>query len=352
MQVTVARNLLPDEERERSEFLKRYFCELSVSPSEVPQGWALNLAWPDRDDFYIDPDLARGLEWWSENYNPVDVTGIPFAVHRRPGMQLSLNDSWTIYSWSRWLNDPLMSGRKPNSVTLLHLDDHDDLMTPRVQMNGNAFTDLITGLGIDLSEPESVESAVRSGAVGIGSFISPLLHLFQRVHIRHLCSTEYAKIRQGPHVVRPVQVLDELLAPGSVRPGMAMWPIGDSPSLAARQDGHPYNVTDNLASWLKDLPEGPVLVHMDMDYFNNRFNGDSDWVDCGPKYDPSLPDVLRRIDQIFDSLASEGVAERVADFAVALSPGFFPADLWSSSIARIEERVDELIGAGRWPVRE
>lgn len=352
MNVTVARDLLPEEGGERARFLKRYFCELAVSSREAPEGWSITIGRPDRDDFYIDPELARGLEWWTEKYGRVDIAGIPYAVHRRPGMQLSLNDSWTIYSWSRWLKESLTSGRKPESLTLLHLDDHDDLMPPRVLIEGDALLDPITGLAIDLWKPESVESAVRSGAIGIGSFMSPLLHLFPNVHVRHLCSTEYAKDRQGPHVVRPVRVIDELLAPGSVRPALEIMPVGDAPGAASLGDGHPYDVTDDLESWLKDLPDGSVLIHVDMDYFNNRFNGDSDWVDFGPKYDPPLSDVLQRIDKVFDALAGEGVAERVVDFAVALSPGFFPADLWPSAIGRIEERVDELIAAGRWPTRE
>lgn len=351
MEVIVARDLLPEEEEERGRFLKKYFCELAVSSREVSDGWSLTIGRPDRDDFYIDPNLAGGLEWWSEKFGPVDVAGIPFAVHRRPGMQLSLNDSWTIYSWSRWLKGGA-PGRKPESLTLLHLDDHDDLMPPRVLMEGGALLDPITGLMIDLWKPESVESAVRSGAIGIGSFMSPLLHLLPNVHVRHLCSTEYAKNRQGPHIVRPVRVVDELLAPGSARPALELLQAGESHGAASHGDGHPYDVTDDLAGWLKDLPDGPVLIHVDMDYFNNRFNGDSDWVDYGPKYDPPLADVLRRVDEVFDSLAGGGVAERVRDFAVALSPGFFPADLWAPTIGRIEQRVDELLRAGRWPTME
>src|SRR5205823_1175410 len=112
---------------------------------------------------------------------------------------------------SRWLQKSVSSDGQPEAITLLHLDDHDDLMTPRILVEGVAWLDPISGLALDLWHPETVESAVRSGAIGIGSFMAPLLHLFPRVHVRHLCSTEYTKDRQGPHVVRPVKVLDELL---------------------------------------------------------------------------------------------------------------------------------------------
>ena len=351
MEVVVASDLLPDEEQARASVLKKYFCELSASAELAPEGWSIRLSRPTRDDFYVDPGILDGLEWWSEHYGRTDIAGIPFAVHRRPGMQLSLNDSWTIYSWSRWLQKFVASGSRPEAMTLLHLDDHDDLMTPRVLVERDTWLDPISGLALDLWRPESVESAVRSGAIGIGSFMAPLLHLFTRVHVRHLCSTEYTKDRQGPHVVLPVRVLDELLAPGSLRPGVELRRIEDA-SEARREGGHPYVVTDDLSEWVKDLPDGPVLVHIDMDYFNNRFNGDSDWVDDGPKYDPLLADVLGRIDQVFEALERGGVAERIVDFAVAISPGFFPADLWAPAIKRIEGHVDRLIGAGRWPTME
>lgn len=351
MEIIISHNLLPEDEHERNRILKQYFCELIVTVKEVREGWSLSLGRPTRDDFYIDPALANGLEWWSGNYGQVDVASIPFAVHRRLGLQLSLNDSWTIYSWSRWLKEFVTFEAKPETITLLHLDDHDDLMTPRLLVKDEAWFDSISGLILDLWEPETVKSAVKSGAIGIGSFMAPLLHLFSNVHVRHLCSTEYTKERQGPHIVRPVKIFDELLAPGSLRPALELDRI-EAVSNTYEKGVHPYSVTDDMGIWLTDLPEGPILIHIDMDYFNNRFNGDSDWVDYGPKYDPPIQNVLNRIDQVFESLKSAGVAERVTDLAVALSPGFFPADLWAPSIKRIENHVDRLINTNHWATRE
>ncbi len=53
-----------------------------------------------------------------------------------------------------------------------------------------------------------------------------------------------------------------------------------------------------MVKWSNDLGPGPILVHIDMDYFNNRYDGDSDWAKCagygfgvahniGSKEDPS-----------------------------------------------------------------
>ena len=341
MEIKVARHLLPEADQERAEFLKKYFCELVASAEAVDDRWSIRLKRPLDSDFYIDPDLSQGLEWWSSNFGQTDVGGIPSGLYRTRGLQLSLNDSWTLYSWSNWLREKVDPSNAPPSITLLHLDDHDDLMTPRVVIEGEAFHDLVTGYEIDLWQPETVAAAITSGAVGIGSFMAPMLHKFRSVEVRHLCSTEYTKDRQGAYVVCPVIVPDDLLAPGSRRLGLQLKRVDDLPTSLAM--GHPYIVTDDLHHWLNDLPDGPVLVHIDMDYFNNRFNGDSDWVDYGPKYDPPLADVLARIDSLFESLKDEGVDGRVVDFAVALSPGFFPADLWAPSIERIQRHVRALI---------
>lgn len=349
MHLTVSRELLPEAEDERNEFLKKYFCELPASAIAADETWRIRLFRPANADFYIDPDLGQGLEWWSKNFGKIEVARIPHAFHRTRGWQLSLNDSWTLYSWSKWLEDSDTLNDIAETVTVLHLDDHDDLMTPRVLVEElNGFRDLITGAVIDLRRPETVAAAVTSGAIGIGSFMAPLLHRFPRVQVRHLCSTEYSDARKGPHTVSPVDVRDDLLAPGSMRPGLRLHKLDGTADAANVRASHPYIVTDDLGAWLKDLPAGPVLLHVDMDYFNNRFNGDSDWVDEGPKYDPPLEHVLARIDSVFQSLEGAGVAERVKDFAAALSPGFFPADLWELSIARIDAHVKRLLATGEW----
>ena len=193
---------------------------------------------------------------------------------------------------------------------------------------------------------------MTSGAIGIGSFMAPLLHQFPNVHVRHLCSTEYIDARKGPHAVSPVEVEDDLLAPRSTRPGLRLHKLDGSDAAAQLPALHPYIVTDDLNSWLADLPEGPVLLHIDMDYFNNRFNGDSDWVDDGPKYNPPLDQVLTRIDGVFGSLEHAAWPNVLQDFAAAISPGFFPADLWEPSITRIDAHVKRLLADGKWTTRE
>lgn len=350
MEIIVGNDLLSPNEQERSEFLKEYFCELTAVAAETSDGWSISLTRPQTTDCYVDPRINEGLRWWSETYHKMDVPSIPFAHHQAQGYQLSLNDTWTIYSWSRWMAGLPVHETLPPTITLLHLDDHDDFMTPRIILEEAKWRDSITGQFFDLWEPASVKGAVKSGAIGMGSFMSPLLHTFPSVHVRHLCATDYSKKRKGAHVIYPVTFKDNLLTPGAARPALRLEPIG-MPAPTGQTNSHPYIVTDDLDQWLEGLPEGPILIHFDMDYFNNRFDGDSDRVDHKPKYEQPLPKVLERIDHVFGALDRNGVAERIVDMAVGISPGFFPAEFWAPSIERIGQHVSRLIDQERWIAR-
>jgi hypothetical protein len=344
--IIVDRLLLPEEIEPRADFLKDYFCEMIASSEKVSKGWCIKLNRPLTPDYYVDPLFQDGLSWWSKNFGEVHIEDVPFAFHNQLGFQLSFQDSWTIYSWSKYLSQFTISKTLPKEMIILHLDDHDDFMAPRLLLDDsgekNSWIDAITKQRVDLFKPETVKVAVESGAIGIGSFFSPLLHLGPRIHVRHLCSTEYLTQRIGAHSIRVETVSDNLLSPGSPRPTIRLVSTGIDvlPELE-----HTYLVTDNLEECLDNLPDCPILVHVDMDYFNNRYNGDSDWVYNGTKYNPSSEQVLKRIDVFFDALGSHKMVNRIVDFALALSPGFFPVDLWSSSIQRIKSHYEKLFEA-------
>ena len=213
------------------------------------------------------------------------------------------------------------------------------MMTPHINIDKSRWHDSISSLDFDIWSPESVNNAICSGAIGIGSFIAPLLHHFPNVHIRHLCSSQNTTIRPNSQMVLPVLIAEEFLDTGLLCPALKIVQRTGSSNARGLENGHPYQVTDDLPNWLDDLPDGPILLHIDMDYFNNRFNGDSDWMERGSKYNPSLKSVLNRIDQIFEAIKRFGLDERIVDIAVALSPGFFPVELWAPTIERIKNHI-------------
>ena len=101
-------------------------------------------------------------------------------------------------------------------------------------------------------------------------------------------------------------------------------------------------MTSNQSEWLTALPDAAVLLHIDLDFFNNRFNGDSDWRTHLKRHDPCLADILATIDSIFASLAAGRVLEKVVDITVAISPGFFPAELWEPTVNAVRAHTETL----------
>ena len=318
----VAKDRLPVDREERFDTLHSYFCELWAWAEEADGEWEIAVSRPDRAAYYVDPNLPSGLDWYSRTFGAVDVAAIAHAVHRSPAFQLSLNDSWTLWSWALWLNHRSLSDL---DVTILHVDDHDDLMTPRLLVR-DRIIDALTGKEFRLDVPSTVEPAIRSGAIGVGSFMSPFIRAARRVDVRHLCATAYARKREGQFRLVPTSVPDALLYPKDVSPGLRLDAAAADEPIDRR-----YSVTDNLDLWLRDLRPGPVLLHVDMDYFNNRFNCSSDWQDS-ENHDPDAASVLQRIEEMINALRRGGVLQRIEDIAIALSPGFFPAELWQPSI--------------------
>lgn len=232
---------------------------------------------------------------------------------------------------------------------ILHVDDHTDLMTPRLTLHDGTLRDSISGKVIDLYEPVSVQSAILSEAIGVGSFMSPFIHTVPRVHLRHLSQTAPDDDEQDCTLVT-TSLPDTILNIGGSRPAIAIRrELDQTPDQQRRVNGNRYRFTRHLDTWLGDLPDAPVLLHVDMDYFNNRYNGDSDWRSWERRHDPKLPDIILAIDDMFKAINESDVATRIENVSVALSPGFYPAELWEGTIGRMQEHLARMGWAVKTP---
>ena len=126
--------------------------------------------------------------------------------------------------------------------------------------------DPITGARCDLYNPASVCSAIKSGAIGMGSFLTPILHVARHAEVRHLCQPPKARTTMDHHI-RITTEQDTLLDPGRNRPAVRLDPS------AAEIGPESYRITPSVEARLDRLGDGPNLLHIDMDYFNNRYDG-------------------------------------------------------------------------------
>jgi hypothetical protein len=331
---------LPEDPEERFLFLSSCFERQVVEATPHDRGWLLELRWPGSASSYVDPRLEEGLRWFSDH---LLVSDIHLGVRLEEGFQLSLDDGWTLLSWCSWLHERT-APTVPGTLSVLHLDSHADLMSPRLSRAGGGWTDLMTGGPVDLRDPLSIVAAIRSGAIGIGSFIVPFVHEAPGLSLFHLCARGRMQDEPGVYALEPVLEEDDRLFPGSRRPRVELRRLpGDSRGGREGRDGRGlYHLSESLDDLLERIPSGPVLLHVDMDYFNDRFDGRPDWRTNDGRHDPAPDEVLASVDRFFDALAASPVGARIEDVAVALSPGFFPAEHWEAAIGRVRRGVARL----------
>lgn len=322
---------LPADLAERHALLRTYFCDKDATATASSTGWDLTLAWPDGDDRHVDAALDQALEWWGDAVH----RGTMALAQRRAGRILRcLYDSWTLHSWSEWW---ARRGAEPlTALTILHADDHRDLASPRLFRTAAGWYDPIAGAAFDVMNPVSVRQAIESGAVGMGSFLTPFLHAAPTADVRHLCQPPKTVATTDYEIVLDV-TQDDLLSPGAERPSIELRPSDMGPGPGR------YRQTPHMDAWLEAIGPGPILLHIDMDYFNNRYDGDSDWRER-VRLDPSVADVNVKIDELISALRSKNLLARLEDIVIAYSPGFFPAELWADADARLGHGLVAEIG--------
>jgi hypothetical protein len=332
---TVSSEKLSEDREKRRSFLDDYFCETLASAVKETSGeWRISLLKPNCPEFFIDPEIRQNSEIWG---GIKKLSEISYFYRDVGNVFESFNDNWTLLSWAqKWTHykqsSPFLHHQ---TLTILHLDDHEDLMNPRVCIREDQMFDMITKQEIELSNPALVESALISGAIGIGSFIPPFLFALQgtKIQLRHL-SERYADKRSCIQKIHLKKIEDNFLEEESIRLGLHRVNIdepGDSDSE------HCYHVTSNSDEFLSDIPDGPIFIHFDMDYFNDRFDGCSCWESEERCHNPSLPQVMERLDSFLDKLMHFDIKDRIISVTVAVSPGFFPSEMWGITTQRIRD---------------
>lgn len=328
MKLRVPLDRLPIDDHERHTTLRDYFCDKDAKATIRDGAWELELDWPGGTDRHVDRRIKDELLDWGG----IGLAEMALAQRRSGRVLTALYDTWTLLSWSQWVETAMPSNTEV--ITILHLDDHRDLGSPRLTQRADGLTDLITGKAFDIRDPVSVRLACESGAIGMGSFLTPFVHAFPRCDVRQLCQPPKITKTTDWELIATTEA-DDLLELGTPRPAIRLTPTtGIGPGR--------YRATNNVADWLADIGQGPVLLHIDMDYFNNRYDGDGDWPDRHPRHDPPIETVLEKIDEATTALRESGILGSIADAVIAFSPGFFPAEMWQPAEQRLRAGLAEL----------
>jgi len=226
---------------------------------------------------------------------------------------LCMEDSWTGYFASRCLQSQMLP---EEPVVFVHLDDHTDMMPTLLTLTPDGLRDPHTCQIFDPAKPADWESAIRSGAIGIGSFVTALYYLPQTVHVMHL--NHVASSHYKRYAVVPRKVTQRLL------PHAQFAGIGKQTRESIDQLGT-YTGGADAAHLLRSVPQGRLIVHIDLDYFINDYNGN-----LGTKPAMSVDELRdnasKLMEKFFDELAP--TSTMVERWIIATSPGFCSARHW------------------------
>lgn len=325
---------LPKKEEDLQQFLVDYFSGKDVEIIKRDDSYIdVSLSNHGSSDYYIDPNISEGLQWWDKS---ITIKQIPDQFQNLVKYQLSLNDNWTIYSWSLWLQKKFLENNVPIDIVILHIDDHTDCMPPLLFKEDNVFINPFNNEEVNLFNPNTVRRAIESGAISIGSFMTLFLHSMPKIQFRHLMPKHRLSKAQVSGKVNLGFLNDETIQPYQERPRLSF-----SPSEGTKSNLE-YSVFTEIDDFLKDISDtAAILLHVDMDYFNNRFDGDSDWRSHEYNHDPIAEIVYKNIEEIFSKIEKGNIAKRIENYTVALSPGFFPVEFWSESISIINKILIE-----------
>jgi hypothetical protein len=170
------------------------------------------------------------------------------------------------------------------------------------------------------------EAAIYSGAVNIGNFITPFFYSGSNIHVRHINNS--AESDELCYVSREACRYDLI-------PDQQFASISKSTSHRPDSVGT-YLAGSNAERVLDGAPRAWTLIHIDLDYFVNDFDGAS-------RGDNYIPDAMLRtearekMDRFFRALCK--LNPTVDRWLIATSPGFCSAYHWQWLLSEIERNI-------------
>lgn len=302
--------------REHTEIeLRRIVCSVKFELLEKEN--AVRLLGPEMSYHEVDPYLQKRL---AEMF--VGRQEILTYTSRAERIDLCFEDSWTGYFIAALQGEP----RRSDALTIIHLDDHTDLMATLLCVSDCGLVDPTSGALFDPMCSSSWQSAIHSGAVNIGNYLTPLYYSDRPVHIRHLNNGS----PQGAFwIVREPCRYD-------LFPGRRFAAIAKVSSPGPDVVGS-YYASSSPNTIVQIQPSTRAIIHIDLDYFINDFNGANRGITYVP--DPALRDnATKKLEDFFGALAnSEIIVER---WIIATSPGFCSAYHWEWLLTEIEQRIE------------
>ncbi len=280
----------------------------------------ISLCGPDLTHHKADPWLLDYL-----NTLPFDINKDNYAQCHVPlqNYDFCLEDNWTGYFVAKYLSKQT----KEQPLVFIHLDDHTDMMSTLLLKVEDSLLDSGSNTQFDPREAKDWINVINSGAVSIGSFVTALYYLPSPLHVLHL--NHVNKNNPKPFYVKPNTITHPFLSQAD----FATIKKEIQPSV----DQLGSYTGDSFASrLLSNIPLGRVIVHIDLDYFINDFNGN---VGTTPEKSEELfrERALALMTKFFDTINCNGIS--VERWIIAASPGFCSARHWRWLLDQLSQKI-------------
>lgn len=312
--IEIDKKRLPPDEESSMDVIFDYFPDHEIRISETPTHYHLELK---RSNFLYCENVEKGLK--ALGINKEDVGS--FYIEGQQSF-FCLLESWIAYGWSKFMSE---TRYRPDNLTIIHLDDHTDLMSPQISVDNGRCIDMLTRNIVSFSDPESVKNAVQSGAITVGSMMTPLIHYIENVDVLHLMQQVESTSRYINKSTDPDTILDPRQKRISIN-------FTDGPANK-REKNNIYLKTPHFSEIIQNInPETDIFLHIDMDYFNNRFNGSTDWVNYPLKHNLSIDEQKEAMGVFCRKISKAGVISRIKHVSIGVSPSFYPSEYWKEGM--------------------
>jgi hypothetical protein len=231
-------------------------------------------------------------------------------------------------------------GAPQDDWIIVHLDDHRDMMpTLLAKSNTDGLYDPETGGVFDAHTEQDWHTALMRGTLTIGNYLVPLFHdkpSEMRIHVRHL--RPQLNAHDQTHLFHLNAATETYQALGATQFAAVALDITSQDAAGS------FLQNDCCDKVLLDFPSGRVIVHIDLDFFVNDFNGN-------PVQHPqelgaqARASILKKMDEVFSQIS--GLDRPIERWIIATSPGFCAARHWAWLLDALDERICALTGDER-----
>jgi hypothetical protein len=296
--------------------LRRIVCSVKFELMEAAN--AVRLQGPEMSYHSVDPFLPGVLKKFKPG---MTVDDILHFHSKTPYFDLCFEDSWTGYFMAERFHR-----RDRDGLVLVHLDDHTDMMATLLCPSNDLLIDPTSGASFNPASSSDWKAAIYSGAVNIGNYITPFYYSDTPLHVRHINNLE--DCGELFRVERETKQYDLI-------PNKTFADIRKTTSAAAHSVGT-CQKGSNPVKILSTAPRGWTMIHIDLDYFINDFNGASRGESYVP--DPQLrTSAIEKMNSFFAVLHEWNPT--VDGWMIATSPGFCSAYHWEWLLTELEQRI-------------